>query len=343
MGPTHNLTRTLAAAFALCVLTTAALAADPGFPIPGSGISDQKPGSILIYNIYTSSLTNPVAQNSRISITNTDDERAITVHLFFVDGDSCSAADTYLCLSKSQTVSVMASEVDPGISGYVIGMAVDANGNPAAFDRLIGSVSVRFASGHTASLGAEAVASPAGAIRTFPVPGADGSAVVILFDGVSLDRLPRVLALDNVQSRLDGNDTMLIVNRIGGDLRTSGAAIDKLFGILFDEVENPYSFSIFNLSCQVRRSLNNDFPRTAPRFNSVLGPGRSGWLKFWASVSAVDPVIGQTNRALTGAAINYNASADLSASLFSQGHNLHKLTVGDPTALIVPIFAPSCR
>ena len=340
MCPAPRLTHSI---ILLLALASVALAADPGSPVPGNVVSDQKPGSILIYNLYTSSPVNPIAQNSRLSISNTDDERGITVHLFFVDGDTCSVADTYLCLSKNQTVAVMASEVDPGVNGYAIAMAVDSNGAPTAFDKLIGSVQVKFSSGHTARLGAEAVASPAGVIRTAPVPGADGSAVVILFDGVSLDRLPRVLALSNVQSRMEGNDTMLIVNRIGGDLRESGAPISKLFGILYDDVENPYSFNLFNLGCQVRRSLNNDFPRTAPRFNSILGPGRSGWMKLWASTSAVDPVVGPTTMALLGAVINYNASADLNASLFNQGHNLHKLTVGDPTALIVPVFTPNCR
>lgn len=343
MCPAPRLTHSITLLLALLALASVALAADPGSPIPGNIVSAQKPGSILIYNLYTSSPVNPIAQNSRLSISNTDDERAITVHLFFVDGDTCSVADTYLCLSRNQTVAVMASEVDPGVNGYAIAMAVDSNGVPTAFDKLIGSVQVRFSSGHTASLGAEAIASPAGVIRTAPVPGADGSAVAILFDGISLDRLPRVLALSNVQSRMEGNDTMLVVNRIGGDLRESGASINKLFGILYDEVENPYSFNLFNLGCQVRRSLNNDFPRTAPRFNSILGPGRSGWIKLWASTSAVDPVVGQTTMALLGAVINYNASADLNASLFNQGHNLHKLTVGDPTALIVPVFTPNCR
>lgn len=339
MCPKRTLTYALPVLL-LLLFATSVRAADPGRP--SSRISDQKPGSVLIFNIYTSSPSNPVLQNTRLNITNTDDERGIAVHLFFVDGDSCAVADSFVCLSKSQTVSLLASEIDPGVNGYAIAIASDSYGRPIAFDRLIGSTWVRFATGHTASLGAEAVASPQGRIVMHPVPGADESAVVLLFDDVSLERLPRVLAVDNIQSRLDGNDTLLIVNRIGGDLRTSAAPIDKLFTILFDEIEISYSSTIFNLGCQVRRSLNNEFPRTVPRFNSVLFPGMSGWLKFWASTDTVDPVVGQTTKALLGAAINYNPNADMNAAFFNQGRNLHKLTTGDTTALVVPVFPPNC-
>ena len=55
---------------ALLVLATNSLAADPGIPFSVDGVvNDQKPGSILIYNVYTSSSTSPATENTRISIT----------------------------------------------------------------------------------------------------------------------------------------------------------------------------------------------------------------------------------------------------------------------------------
>src|SRR5205085_10089039 len=61
----------------------------PGLSYPASSmISDQKAGSVLVYNIYTSA-SDPTRQNTRISVTNSDTARAIAVHLFFVDGSTC--------------------------------------------------------------------------------------------------------------------------------------------------------------------------------------------------------------------------------------------------------------
>ncbi|MDQ3009490.1 MAG: ExeM/NucH family extracellular endonuclease, partial [Acidobacteriota bacterium] len=66
----------------------------PGtLPAATSPVSDQKAGSVLIYNVYTSS-TNPIRQNTRISLTNINQTLPAFVHLFFVDGTSCSVADS---------------------------------------------------------------------------------------------------------------------------------------------------------------------------------------------------------------------------------------------------------
>ena len=57
---------------ALGLMSAAALAADPGLTYPPtSEVSDQKQGSVLIYNIYTSGATSGNSQNTRINITNT--------------------------------------------------------------------------------------------------------------------------------------------------------------------------------------------------------------------------------------------------------------------------------
>ena len=202
--------------FALTVLAATAMAADPGLPYPPeSEISDQKAGSILIYNLYTSSSTLP-AQNSRISATNTSGTSAAFVHMFMIDGATCSVADSFTCLTAQQTTTFLASEMDPGITGFIIMISVDGIlGCPNNFNFLVGSAFVKFANGLHGNIGAEAVS----ALVDLPSQCDDSSQIAsIFFDGVSYNQLPLNLAADNFPSPNDGYVSRLWVNRIGGSL-----------------------------------------------------------------------------------------------------------------------------
>ncbi|MEP7274391.1 MAG: hypothetical protein ABI882_23060 [Acidobacteriota bacterium] len=317
---------------ALVLMTLAARAADPGLvftPLTDQGGDDRR-GSLLIFNIYTSSPSNPATTNTRMSITNVNDQNGIAVHLFFVDGDSCSIADRYVCLTQSQTVTLLASEQDPGTSGYMIALATDPNtGTPSLFNSLIGDEFVKFQTGHFASLGAEAYAK----FNNTNVVSTDGSLAALFFDGLNLagsyQRMARVVAVDNIADPASGNATLLILNRIGGDLTTSAARIGSLFGILYDDAEQPHSFSGTG-GCQLRILLTNNFPRTTPRFDVVIPAGQSGWMKLWAT----------SDVGLTGAVIN--STSGVGAGSFSSGHNLHKLTLTFAPNLIIPIFGSTC-
>ncbi|MDQ3012209.1 MAG: DUF11 domain-containing protein [Acidobacteriota bacterium] len=302
--------------------------------------SDQRPGSVLIYPIYTSSVTNSIAQNTRISITNTNAQRRAYMHLFFIDGDSCAVADNFLCLTPNQTTAFLISDLDPGVTGYVIAVAVDSKGCPTNFNYLIGDEYVKFSTGHAANLGAEAVpatfSTPVGGAPTDPyVCSSTDNLATLFFDAAPptaterhYARLGRVLALDNLPSRADGNDTQLIVNRIGGQLGIGASPLGSLFGIFYNDSEAAVSFSFSRASCQLVTSISNEFPRTTPRFEQFIPAGRSGWLKFGLS----------TEGAIVGAAIN----ATTNTNGFRGGHNLHKLTLGT-TSLVMPVFAPSCQ
>ncbi|MGE0104871.1 MAG: beta strand repeat-containing protein [Blastocatellales bacterium] len=305
-------------------------APSPGLPIPTANavVSDQIAGSMLIYNLYTSSI-DANRENTRISLTNIEPSRNAYVHLFFVDGSSCTVADSYICLTPNQTTSFLASDFDPGTTGYLIAVAVDERGCPVSFNYLIGDAYIKMASGHAANLGAEAVPAVAGGL-----PLCDGNSITALlnFDGKSYARLPQTLALSNITSPVDGNETRLVLNRIGGNMTTSASPLGPIFGILYDDTESGVSFTFNPGACQYRATLGNSFPRTTPRFGTIVPSGRSGWMKLYQTA----------DQAMLGAAINYNANAAGAAAAFNQGHNLHKLTLTSAASLTIPVFPAGC-
>jgi len=325
----------LSMALALLMLSAwNVLAADPGVPIPAtSAVNDQTPGSILVYNLYSSNPANVSAENTRINITNTSTTSRIAVHFFFLDGNSCSPADFYLCLTPNQTTSLLAADIDPGVTGFIIAIATGSDGVPATFNFLIGDEFVKLASGHAANLAAEAFSAirgidrgPSGDINP------DGTIAAIRLDDSAFTRVPRVLAVDNVQSPSDNNSILLVINRIDGDLSTGAAPVGNVFGLFFDDSERASSFS-FGISsrCQTRRLLSDTFPRTTPRLSTLIPSGRTGWIKFYS-----------VDGGILGAVINANPNASVMASAFTSGHNLHKLTLHTAEILFVPIFSPSC-
>ncbi len=320
------------------------IALGPGQCYPSSsGISDNKPGSILFYGLYTSAAaSNDPQNNTRISLTNINPQLGVAVHLFFVDGATCSVADAFLCLTPNQTASFLMSDIDPGITGYMMAIAVDgppgtADGNntgcPVSFNYLIGSAKIKMTMSprREDELAAESCASEFGS----PVPGCNpnASTVAINFSGApgGYNQLPRVLAVSNIPSRADGNSTLLVINRIGGNLGTGAATLGSLFGVLYDDAENSASFSVSG-SCQLRGELSNNFPRTTPRFENFIPAGRSGWMKIWS----------QSDIGIIGLVLTKNVNANSSANAFDGGHNLHVLTLTSAVTLTLPVFPPSC-
>jgi hypothetical protein len=281
----------------------------------------QKPGSVMIYNAYTSS-ANTALSETQITLTNTNPVDSVTVHLFFVDGATCTVADQTVTLTQSQTASFLASDVDPGVTGYLIAVAVDQNGCPTINNYLIGGAMVRFESGHHANLPAIGVS------RLVPQTINCGTATVVAtisFNGVEYDELPRALAIHSLPSLATGNSPLLIVNRLGGNLTNGAERLGTLAGLLFDDSEVSRSFMLNGGECQVRGLIGNNFPRTVPRYTTVIPAGRTGWMKFWAN----------GDEAITGAMINEAPSG------LSGGHNLHALTTTASATLTIPVIPAS--
>lgn len=303
----------------------------PGSNFPAATeFSGQKAGSVLVFPFYSSDATAPHRENTRVSLTNVHSTRRAVAHLFFVEEDSANISDSFLCLTPNQTASFLLSDLDPGVAGYLIVIATDERlGCPINFNYLIGDEFVKLASGHAANLGAQAFAALAGA----PVPcDEQASTAELKFDGVQYNAAPRTLALSNLPSPVDGNATLLVLDRFGGNLATGLSTLGAIAGVLYNDTENGFSFEFSTTRRQFRSVLSNSFPRTAPRLATILPQGRSGWLKLARG----------SDGAILGAAINFNPNTNAVSSAFSQGHNLHALTLTTEASLIVPVFPPNC-
>ncbi len=296
---------------------------------PTTEQSAQKTGSVLIFNLYTSNAADPARQNTRLSLTNTNDTALAYVHLFFVNSDTCAVSDVYTCLTPNQTTSFLASDIDPGVTGYLVAVAVNEQfGCPINFNYLIGAADVKLASGHQASLGAESFA----ALAETPFP-CDQFVLQakLAFDGVHYNRAPRTLALSNLVSAEDGNSTLLVLNRLGGDLASTVEPLGKLAGWVLDDAEKRFSFTAQG-GCQLRQVLSNNFPRTTPRYGQIIPSGLTGWLKIWAG----------EDYGVLGAAINFNANARSLPRPVMGGQNLHKLSFTDAAYFVMPVIKPRC-
>ena len=263
---------------------------------------------------------NTSQQDTRIALTNTNILRSTYVHLFFIDGSDCSVADNIIRLTPNQTTSFLVSDVDPLVSGFLIAVAIDESGCPTSFNWLIGESLVKFSSGHRANLGAVAVKAAAG----LPPCPANAVTASLIFDGVNYERLPRMLAVNNLQPLVQ-NNTLLIINRIGGSLVSGMDGLGSMAGFVYDDLEKPASFTVNGGTCQLVRSISNSFPRIVPRIDQLIPAGRSGWMKIY--VAAED-------QAILGAVINSGTSR---AVAFSGGHNLHAMTQSSSAVLTVPI------
>ncbi|MFN6204653.1 MAG: hypothetical protein ACK496_19565, partial [Acidobacteriota bacterium] len=299
-----------------CITVNAPSSGPGNLPIAAGLPSQQKPASLLIFNVYTSS-SSSAQSDSQISLTNTNPVSSITVHLFFVDGTSCTVADQIVTLTQNQTASFMARDVDPGVTGFIIAVAVDSSGCPMVSNYLVGGSNVRFESGHRASLPAIG-----GSGLVTPICTAGSTMVTLPFNGVAYDELPRALAVHTLPSLASGNSPMVVINRIGGDLTTGAERIGSLTGLLYDDSEMARSFMISGGNCQLRGLLGNNLPRTTPRYTTVIPAGRNGWMKFWAV----------EDQAISGVMINEAVSG------LSGGYNLQTLTTTSAATLTIPVI-----
>ncbi len=290
-------------------------------------IGDQKPGSVLFFSRYTSSATNPVREDTRLTLTNSNPAEAAFIRIFLVNAATCEPVDFELCLTPQQTLSLNLSDLDPGIKGYIVAVATNAAGEPIQFNWLIGNVVVKQSAPGggrplTSILSALAIAKR----KDGSVPNAGGSADMI-FDDVNYDRLPGQLAIDSVPSQINGvNTTLISLYRPISNLAGAIASADAQITVWGRNQQNQVVSSTSNVSIACYSEIVVSVLRLSPlTVNQLLPVGAMGW----AAASAVDlqPLIG----------------AQINAGEFQGGSNARPLSFSTEYHIRVPVSPVTCQ
>lgn len=281
--------------------------------------SDQKAGSVLIFNYYGSDSANPKGEDTKIHITNTHPQKAGMMAIFFISAVSGLTMDAQVCLAPNQTVSFKTSDTDPGEKGYIVAVSVDGTtGLPNNFNSFIGSASIKMLPGYLANLNAETIS----ALAEHPGFNEGEGRATLKFDGVHYNQVPNILALDNIPAIADGDKTMVIVNQLGGSLPGNQRPDDLigLTGIVYDSAATPYPWQEGSInSFQLRKVIADGFPNTTPSMSNVIPLQSYGWMRLWPTMR---------NKGVTGAVLYLNKGDESGYGFpFIGGHNLHHMSL----------------
>jgi hypothetical protein len=274
--------------------------------------SDVRPGSVLFFNRYTSNPNNPQTGDTQINITNVNPNEDASIHLFFVDGSTCSIADFGLSLTPNQTMSFLMSEYDPGVQGYLVAVATNGS-EPTQFNSLVGTAYIRENDGRQATLPAITITKLSPGDIT---ANGDGTASLV-FNGTEYDRLPSALAVTSFDSQTTDNSTLIIYSP-SRDLTFGSTDSVSIFTLLYDDAERSISSS-FSVRCYRSDTLSALFNRGGG-INRHVPSGTTGWIKMSA-----------TGRPLLGSVISRGP-------VFTGGYNLPAIILLSTYTINIPIF-----
>jgi hypothetical protein len=324
----------------------------PGLPgnaadaVLGLGVSENKLGSVLFFNYYTSDALSAQV-NTRISITNANPTQDVAVHFFFVDSVTCNVADVFTCLTKNETLTFDATDFDPNVTGYLIAIAVDSQGRPISFNYLAGDELVVTPTAHRFGLAAVAAARRDGVFAS-PI-NSDGLTSTLFFNGQQYDFLPFAMVLDSFPSQVSGigaplADTRLYVYSPLSDLVLGESTFSGLlFFLVYDDMERSFSGQL-PLNCFITSDKQRITSiRTSPNINTIVPAGRTGWAKFYATGKRT--IVGDTN----GCTVQLSNAPLMGATAtrvgsYTGGHNLRYATTFNAPgySITIPVIAPPC-
>ncbi len=321
MKTTHTLVRCVLVLLILGTSTIGSFADDVSGPA-------EVTGSVLAFPYFTSNLAND--WDTRITIANTDYYRregaaapvlaTVYAHIFIIDGQTCSQADQYVCLTPHATISFLASEIDPEVTGYLLVVAVDGNtGNPINQNSLIGDAFVsegRYVGNYGAS-----------AFRAYGNPGINMDGSLNFGDLVNgYDFVPTRYAF-SIQSPVDTPGQRIVTASLSGDLSNGilAGAGQSTVGFVYNGNEKPFgSFAGFHQGgCQAITVIGLTSPRVPTGMAKVVPAGQVGTMTL-------------TTRPTVGLFMTPTGN-----NKWSGIRGLHK-TRYSTANLLIPIFSPVC-
>ncbi len=286
--------------------------------------SDQKPGSVLFYQRYLSTIGATNGNNTTISITNTSPTTSGRVRLFFIDAADCSSFEQAVCLSAQQTTSFKMSDFDPGTTGYCVAVACDAAGNPTQFNWLIGNAQLRQTSLFNGQLYDASLSAIAIAKRESGALPANNNVAEMAFNDTMYDSLPAQLAADNVPSQGtnagNGNATVLSLFRPVANLAGGVTSASVTFTV--NNSTGQATTTTQSIGCYSDVRLTS--LRLNPTLATILSVGKTGWVRISATDSG--PLLG----------------AQFNTGQYTSGASMRAVTYAADYRISIPIKAPGC-
>lgn len=307
----------------------------PGLPNVGSNAqrsaaSSSKAGSLLLFHKYTSSTSQAANVNTLITLTNTHPRDGVAVRLAWVHG--CVVDTTFITLGANQTRTLLASSENPNQTGYMLALAVSSTGRPMQFNWLIGSASYRDARGFEVTYNAVGVAKRNGGGARL----VNESTAEVLFNNTDYDRLPKQVAVDNLQNQ-DPNATNgdaplktdVMVYSPPSHLATAGTPNVKFDAVLLDQSGKPYPQVVENSGCGINSPIINVWRGVS--FNNVVTPQRQGYATFAANLDNKPvPVLG----------LSLTENSVASNGPLHSARPMQALSWVDSFRMTVPVIAP---
>ncbi len=325
MQTSHKLTRLFLALASLVTLAAMSFGQVPtqgasNVPVNQIEVSDQKPGSVLVYPYYISNAQTKA--DTRITLSNLGARYAI-VHLFFLAGSNCQQADQYVCLTKGASIAFKTSDQDPEMNGYVLAVAVDGMGRPISYNALIGNAFVSTGP-YVGNYGAEAFASSYKEGELTDGTGADGLARLD-FNGQAYDRGADQFAVE-IQSPNDAAGQAIVHASLQGDIASGSVTsiAQAGTGLVWRGDERQGSFVNFiGGRCQSINVVTGTAPRVPTTLGVFLPKGSIGTLVYATNVGSVGLLMTPNTNTWSGI------------------RTLHKTRTRN-SSLTIPVFMPVC-